>query len=102
MPVTKSVEIIRQTLTPGAHSDFTIKIFPGADHSPHLRSAADSMRVAPGYEETMQAWVLKRLSQMGFDRFVKLALRTQAPLVCTYPGSNWRAGHSMLAHFDRA
>ncbi|MBV9303953.1 MAG: alpha/beta fold hydrolase [Acidobacteriaceae bacterium] len=61
VPVPKSVEIIRRTLTATGHSDFTIKIFPGADHGLYLRAATGSIRLAPGYEETMKEWVLKRV-----------------------------------------
>jgi uncharacterized protein len=60
VPAPKSAEIIRQTLTESGHHDFTIKIFPGADHGLYLRDAAGSMRLAPGFEETMKDWVLKR------------------------------------------
>jgi uncharacterized protein len=61
VPASKSAEIIRQTLTENGHHDFTIKIFPGADHGLYVHDAAGSMRLAPGYEETMRDWVLKRL-----------------------------------------
>jgi uncharacterized protein len=61
VPVPKSAEIIRQTLTESGHRDFTIKIFPGADHGLYLRDATGSIRLAPGYEETMKEWLLKRV-----------------------------------------
>jgi dipeptidyl aminopeptidase/acylaminoacyl peptidase len=60
VPVRKSADIIRQTLTGSGHRDFTIKIFPGADHGIYLNDANGSVRLAPGYEETMKEWVLKR------------------------------------------
>jgi dienelactone hydrolase len=64
VPVPKSAEIIRQTLTASGHGDFTIKIFPGADHGLFVRDATGSPRLAPGYEETMKEWVLKRVRPM--------------------------------------
>ena len=65
VPVHKSAEIIRQTLTASGHGDFTIKIFPGADHGLFVCDATGSLRLAPGYEETMKEWVLKRVRPMG-------------------------------------
>lgn len=61
VPAAKSAEIIRQTLTESGHRDFTIKIFPGADHGIYVRDATGSMRLASGYEETMKQWVRMRL-----------------------------------------
>jgi dienelactone hydrolase len=60
VPAAKSAEIIRRTLTESGHRDFTIKVFPAADHGIYVRDATGSMRLAPGYEETMEEWVLKR------------------------------------------
>jgi pimeloyl-ACP methyl ester carboxylesterase len=65
VPVPKSAEIIRQTLTKSGHRDFTIKILPSADHGLYLRDATGSTRLAPGYEETMKEWLLKRVRPMG-------------------------------------
>jgi pimeloyl-ACP methyl ester carboxylesterase len=61
VPAAKSAEIIRQTLTESSDRDFTIKVFPGADHGIYVRDATGSMRLASGYEETMKQWVLLRL-----------------------------------------
>jgi dienelactone hydrolase len=61
VPAAKSAEIIRRTLTESGHRDFTIQIFPGADHGIYVRDSAGSMRLASGYEETMKQWVLMRL-----------------------------------------
>lgn len=61
VPVSKSVEIIQQTLAGSGHSDFTIKIFPGADHGLYLRAATGEIELARGYEETMKEWVLKHV-----------------------------------------
>jgi hypothetical protein len=65
VPVPKSAEVIRQTLTGIGHNDFAIKIFPGADHGLRLHDATGSIRLAPGYEETMKEWVLKRVRPVG-------------------------------------
>jgi pimeloyl-ACP methyl ester carboxylesterase len=65
VPVPKSAEVIRQTLTEIGHNDFTIKIFPGADHGLRLHDATGSNRLAPGYEETMKEWVLRRVGPVG-------------------------------------
>jgi pimeloyl-ACP methyl ester carboxylesterase len=67
VPVSTSVEIIRRTLSANGRSDFTIKIFPGADHGMHVRDATGSVRLAPGYEETMKDWVLERVRGAGLD-----------------------------------
>jgi uncharacterized protein len=61
VPAAKSAEIIRQTLTEIGQRDFTIKIFPAADHGIYVRDATGSLRLASGYEETMKQWVLMRL-----------------------------------------
>ena len=68
VPVPKSAEIIRQTLTDSGHRDFTIKIFPAADHGLYLSDATGSIRLAPGYEETMKEWVLKRVRPRASGR----------------------------------
>ena len=65
VPVPKSAEIIQQTMTEIGHKDFTVKIFPGADHGLRLRDATGSNRLAPGYEETMKEWVLKHVGSVG-------------------------------------
>lgn len=65
VPVPKSAETIRQTLAESSHRDFTIKIFPGADHGLNLRAATGSIQLAPGYEETMKEWLLKRVRTTG-------------------------------------
>ncbi len=61
VPVSKSVELIRATLTASGHRDFEIKVFPGADHQLHLRAPSGSIRLAPGYTDTMKTWVLKHV-----------------------------------------
>jgi pimeloyl-ACP methyl ester carboxylesterase len=55
VPVPKSVDVIRRTLTESGRSDFTIKTFPKADHG--IRVDGD---FAPGYLETMRTWLKSR------------------------------------------
>lgn len=62
VPVPKSVEVIRQTLTESGHPDFTIKVFPGANHTMQLTSDGGYSFV-PGYLETMKQWVQTRTAQ---------------------------------------
>jgi pimeloyl-ACP methyl ester carboxylesterase len=61
VPVTRSVEIIRKTLTGSAAADFTIKIFPGADHGIYVETPEGGRSLAPGYLDTMRDWLRKRL-----------------------------------------
>jgi pimeloyl-ACP methyl ester carboxylesterase len=53
VPVPTSVGIIRQTLTDAGHGDFTIKVFPNANHNLEVGSGS----LAPGYLETMRQWL---------------------------------------------
>jgi pimeloyl-ACP methyl ester carboxylesterase len=57
VPVPKSVEVIRQTLTESGHRDFTIKTFPNADHGIRLPSPYGGGLVDPGYLDTMRDWL---------------------------------------------
>ena len=59
VPVPKSVEIIRQTLTESGHRDFTIKTFPNADHVIRVQSADGARTFAPGYLGTTSEWLRK-------------------------------------------
>jgi pimeloyl-ACP methyl ester carboxylesterase len=54
VPVEQSVEII---CTVGAHHDFTIKIFPGADHGIYVTAANGARTYAAGYLDTMRNWL---------------------------------------------
>jgi hypothetical protein len=57
VPVAKSVAIIRETLSERPHADFTIKVFPGADHGIYVATADGARSYAPGYLETMRGWL---------------------------------------------
>ena len=59
VPVTESVDIIRQTLAASGHRDFTIKTFPNADHGIRVQSADGARTFAPGYLETVSEWLRK-------------------------------------------
>jgi len=62
VPVGKSVEIIREALTQSGHRDFTIRVFPGADHGIRVSAADGAMRLAPGYLEAMRDWLRKKVA----------------------------------------
>ncbi|HEV2688071.1 MAG TPA: alpha/beta fold hydrolase [Bryobacteraceae bacterium] len=55
VPVPKSVDVIRRTLTESGHRDFTIQVFPGADHVMNL--ASENGQEIPAYRETMKSWL---------------------------------------------
>ena len=59
VPVARSVEIIRDTLTHARHRAFDIVVFPGADHG--IRIPPDGGAQAPQYFETMATWLRKTL-----------------------------------------
>ena len=44
VPVARSIEIIRDTLTRAGHRDFEIVVFPGADHGIRIPSAGERRR----------------------------------------------------------
>jgi uncharacterized protein len=56
VPVPKSVDIIRRTLTATGHRDFAIQVFPGADHG--LYAHNDYRQEVPGYHQFMKSWLL--------------------------------------------
>jgi uncharacterized protein len=62
VPVGRSVEIIRSTLTHSGHRDFTIRVFPGADHGIYVTLPDGTMQLAPGYLDAMRDWLHQRLS----------------------------------------
>ena len=62
VPVERSVEIIRDTLTRAGHRAFSIVVFPGADHGIRVTSASGTMAPAPQYFETMADWLRKTLA----------------------------------------
>jgi dienelactone hydrolase len=61
VPVQRSADIIRQTLTESGHRDFTIKTFPDADHNIRLRTP-DGRPFAPGYLDTMREWARSKVA----------------------------------------
>jgi uncharacterized protein len=61
VPVGKSVSVIRQVLTDSGNRDFTIQVFPGADHSMRLVGGDAAGNVDPEYMETMRKWLAARL-----------------------------------------
>lgn len=62
VPVGRSVDIIRTTLTESGHPDFTIRVFPGADHGIYVALPDGTMQLAPGYLDAMRDWLHKRLT----------------------------------------
>ncbi len=62
VPVGKSVEIIRRTLTETHTCEFTIKVFPGADHGIYVASADGTRRFAPGYLDSIREWLLRKVT----------------------------------------
>lgn len=61
VPVDPSVAIIRGTLTQAGHHAFKIVVFPGADHGIFVSSADGGRAPAPGYLDTIEAWLSKTL-----------------------------------------
>jgi pimeloyl-ACP methyl ester carboxylesterase len=57
VPVPRSVEIIRRTLTESGHRDFKIQVFPGADHGIQVPDANGGTQPAPGYLDTVRDWL---------------------------------------------
>src|SRR5580704_654971 len=51
VPVQRSVDIIRKTLTESGHVNFTIKTIPDADHTIRLETPDGRRQFAPGYLE---------------------------------------------------
>jgi pimeloyl-ACP methyl ester carboxylesterase/DNA-binding CsgD family transcriptional regulator len=58
IPVEKSCLAFEQALKNAANPDYTLKVFPDADHG---MSLPDGARV-PGYEELMVNWLLERVT----------------------------------------
>jgi pimeloyl-ACP methyl ester carboxylesterase len=59
VPVQRSVDIIRKTLTESGHGNFTIKIIADADHTIRSETPDGRRQFAPGYLETISDWVRK-------------------------------------------
>jgi uncharacterized protein len=71
-PVTLSVKRIRQAFRRAGNTRYTVKIFPGADHTlsfvpeagaekQHSVEVNEGPRFAPGYLETMTGWLREQL-----------------------------------------
>ena len=50
---------MRTVLTHSGNKDFTLKIFPNADHP--LMEMPSRARMAPGVFETLRAWIRRRV-----------------------------------------
>jgi dienelactone hydrolase len=68
VPAEKSRAILDRALRKGGNNDYTLKIFPGAGHGlPIIRGKDDPWdwpRLAPGYQEMMIDWLLKRVDEV--------------------------------------
>jgi len=62
VPVERSADIIRKTLTDSGVADFTIRIFPGADHGIYVRTSEGRRVLAPGYLDTVSDWLRKHVN----------------------------------------
>lgn len=56
VPVAKSVEVFKEALDEAGNSDYTIKVFPKANHGVRVGDA-----YAEGYLDFMTSWLVKRL-----------------------------------------
>jgi pimeloyl-ACP methyl ester carboxylesterase len=63
VPVDDSVRIIRDTLTTTRHPDFTIRTFPGADHTMHVADPDGSRRRDAEYLSAMRDWLRSRVNR---------------------------------------
>jgi dienelactone hydrolase len=61
VPVPRSVEVIRDTLTRAGHRAFEIVVFPGGDHG--IRTPSSGGAQSPEYFATMAAWLGKTLAR---------------------------------------
>jgi hypothetical protein len=62
VPVRQSVAIIQDTLTQSGDRDFSIKIFPAANHVIHVRGSDGPGVFATGYLDTMSQWLRTRVT----------------------------------------
>ena len=60
VPVEDSISIYEEALTKAGNEDFTIKVFPGADHG----LGVDGEH-AEGYLDAMTDWLLERVNVHG-------------------------------------
>jgi len=63
VPVEASVAIIRATLTTAGHHDFSIIVFPGADHGLSVMSVDGRDTLAPGYLDAIDGWLRKTVGR---------------------------------------
>ncbi|MCI0487127.1 MAG: alpha/beta hydrolase [Blastocatellia bacterium] len=65
VPAEKSRAIIERALKEGGNKEYTLKIFPQADHQMYVvreeGAGWDWPRLAPGYQEAMIEWLLARV-----------------------------------------
>ena len=61
VPAHESARLIERALQEAGHQNYTIRVFPGADHAIRVRDeAADKLVFAPGYLDTVTAWMLEQ------------------------------------------
>jgi dienelactone hydrolase len=69
VPAEKSRAILERALRKGGNKDYTLRIFPIAGHGlPVIRGKGepwDWPRLAPGYQELIVGWLLKRVDKAG-------------------------------------
>jgi pimeloyl-ACP methyl ester carboxylesterase len=67
VPAETSRAILARALRKGGNRDYTLKIFPGASHGLSVIRGLDEPwdwpRLAPGYQELMVEWLLKRVDE---------------------------------------
>ncbi len=69
VPAEKSRASLEHALRKGGNKNYTLKIFPTAGHGlPVVRGKGESWdwpRLAPGYQELMVEWLLKKVDKAG-------------------------------------
>lgn len=60
VPVDESIAVIRRTLAESGHRDFTIQVFPHADHAMYL-TGGGAGGMDPDYLDTMRKWLAAHL-----------------------------------------
>lgn len=72
VPAEKSRAIFERALRKGGNKDYVLKIFPLAGHGlPVIRGKGEGWdwpRLAPGYQELMIEWFLKRVDEAGINK----------------------------------
>jgi uncharacterized protein len=64
VPVRESVAIIQDTLARSGYRDFSIKVFPAANHVIHVRASDGRGVFAAGYLDTTSQWLRTRVNVM--------------------------------------